>query len=102
MLPCMPTSQCMLMSSLHKADVILCMSTVHHDTVHRGLGQLVFGSGQPIRVKKTRGARLRAWADALPESDGECGHVRSPILTPFSPVASSLPPLHGGMVKTQF
>jgi hypothetical protein len=46
-------------------------------------------------------ARLRAWADALPESDGECGHVRRPILTPFSPVAPSLPPLHSGMVKTQ-
>ena len=42
-----------------------------------------------------------AWANALPESDGECGHVRRLILTPFSPVASSLPPLHGGMVKTQ-
>jgi hypothetical protein len=42
------------------------------------------------------------WANALPESDGECGHVRRPILTLFSPVASSLPPLHGGMVKTQF
>jgi len=47
-----------------------------------------------------RGARLRAWANALPESDGECGHVRRLILTPFSPVASSLPPLHSGMVKT--
>jgi len=33
---------------------------------------------------------------------GECGHVRRPILTPFSPVASSRPPLHSGMVKTQF
>ncbi|KAJ6857921.1 hypothetical protein NC652_040444 [Populus alba x Populus x berolinensis] len=63
---------------------------------------LVFGSGQLIRVKKTRGmrgARLRAWADALPESDGECGHVRRPILTPFSPVASSRPPLHSGMLQ---
>jgi hypothetical protein len=43
-----------------------------------------------------------AWANALSESDGECGHVRRPILTSFSPVASSRPPLHGGMVKTQF
>jgi len=61
--------------------------------------------GQPIQAKKTRGtrgARLRAWADALPESDGECGHVRRPILTSFSPVASSRPPLHSGMVKTPF
>ena len=81
------------------------MYTVHHGTVHSGSGQLVFGSGQPIRVKKTRGtrgARLRSWADALPESDEECDHIRRPILTPFSPVASSLPPLHSGMVKTSF
>ena len=50
-----------------------------------GSAQLVFGSGQPIRAKKTRGTRFRR-----------------PILTLFSPVASSLPPLHNGMVKTQF
>jgi len=105
---------CMLTSRLHQADVIPGMPTVHADVIitscwcHHypgqpcGSGQLVFGSGQPIRAKKTRGARLRAWADALPESDGECGHVRRPILTPFSPVASSRPPLHSGMVKTQF
>ena len=43
-----------------------------------------------------------AWADALPKSDGECGQVRRPILTLFSPGASSLPPLHDGMVKTPF
>jgi hypothetical protein len=49
-----------------------------------GSGQLVFGSGQPIRAKKTRGASFRR-----------------PISTLFSSVASSLPPLHGGMVKTQ-
>ncbi|KAJ6935030.1 hypothetical protein NC652_010120 [Populus alba x Populus x berolinensis] len=56
-------------------------------------------SGQLIRVKKTRGARLSAWADTLPESDGECGHVRRPILMPFSPVASYRPPLHSGMAS---
>jgi len=105
---------CMLTSRLHQADVIPGMPTVHADVTitscwcHHypgqpcGSGQLVFGSGQPIRAKKTRGARLRAWADALPESDGECGHVRRLILTPFSPVASSRPPLHSGMVKTPF
>ena len=43
-----------------------------------------------------------AWADDSQECDGTCGHVRCPILTPFSLVASSLPPLHSGMVKTQF
>jgi hypothetical protein len=78
----------------------------HHNYVMltSSISELVawVGSGQPIRVKKTRGARLRAWANALPESDGECGHVRRPILTSFSPVASSLPPLHSGMVKRQF
>ena len=101
----------MMMSQLHHANVIPGMSTVHDDVTFtscgchpypgqpHGSGQLVFGSGQLIRVKKTR---LRAWTDALPESDGECGHVRRPILTPFSPLASSLPPLHSGMVKTQF
>ena len=61
-----------------------------------------------IRVGSTHPGEEDAWgasarvADALPESDGECGHVRRPILTPFSPLASSLPPLHSGMVKTQF
>ena len=106
MLTCMLIVNDMLMSSLHQIDIILCMLLfiMHCSTciVNSGSGQLVFGSGQPIRVKKTRGARLRAWADALPESDGECGHVRRPILTPFSLVASSRPPLHSGMVKTQF
>jgi hypothetical protein len=104
----------MMMSQLHHANVIPHMSTVHDDVTFtscwrhaypsqpHGSGQLVFGSGQLIRVKKTRGARLHAWTDALPESDGECGHVRRSILTPFSPLASSLPPLYSGMVKTQF
>jgi hypothetical protein len=33
---------------------------------------------------------------------GACGGFRLPISTQFSQVASSLPPLHSGMVKTQF
>jgi hypothetical protein len=33
---------------------------------------------------------------------GVCRHVRRPISMTFSPVASSLPPLHSGIVKTQF
>ena len=45
--------------------------TVHHGTVHGGSGQLVFGSGQPIRVKKTRGARLRAWPASSSARDGQ-------------------------------
>jgi len=90
------------MPTVH-ADVTITSCWCHHYPGQPcGSGQLVFGSGQPIRAKKTRGARLRAWADALPESDGECGHVRRLILTPFSPVASSRPPLHSGMVKTPF
>jgi hypothetical protein len=32
--------------------------------------------------------------------DGACGRFRHPISTRFSIVASSLPPLHSGMVKT--
>jgi len=63
------------------------------------------GSGQPIRAKKTRvmrGARLCAWLATPPERDGVCGHFQHPISTWFLPVASSLPPLHSGMVKTQF
>jgi hypothetical protein len=63
------------------------------------------GSGQPIRAKKTRvmrGARLCAWPATPPERDGVCGHFQHPISTWFLPVASSLPPLHSGMVKTQF
>jgi hypothetical protein len=61
-----------------------------------------------IRVGSTQPGEEDAWgaservADALPESDGECDHVRRPILTLFSLVASSLPPLHSGMVKTKF
>jgi hypothetical protein len=71
----------------------------------RGSGRLVFGSGQLIRVKKTRvtrGACLCAWAVSSPARDGACGGVWRPISTRFSTVASSLPPLHSGMVKTQF
>ncbi|KAJ6972836.1 hypothetical protein NC653_033222 [Populus alba x Populus x berolinensis] len=81
-----------LSSARLAADDMAC-GTVHVYCSH-GSGQLVFGSGQLIRVKKTRGARLRAWPATSPESDGECGHVRRPILTPFSPVALYRPPLH--------
>jgi hypothetical protein len=59
----------------------------------RGSGQLVFGSGQPIRAKKTRVASHLA---------GACGYFQRSISTQFSPVASSLPPIQIGMVKTQF
>jgi len=63
-----------------------------------GSGQLVFGSGQPIRAKKTRGKRgprLRAWAVT------SLARVANSDIR-FRPVASSLPPLHNDMVKTQF
>ncbi|KAJ6960484.1 hypothetical protein NC653_038505 [Populus alba x Populus x berolinensis] len=62
------------------------------------LGSAWLGS-RLMTWQKTRGAHWRAWVDALPESDGECGHVRRPILTPFSPVASYRPPLHSGMAS---
>ena len=35
-------------------------------------------------------------------SASECGCFRRPISMRFSTVASSLPPLHSGIVKTQF
>jgi len=38
-----------------------------------GSGRLVFGSSQLIRVKKTRGARLCAWAISTPARDGAWG-----------------------------
>jgi hypothetical protein len=44
----------------------------------------------------------RAWAISSLARDGACGGFRRRILTRFSTVASSLPPLHSGMVKTQF
>ena len=87
----------MMTSSLHQADVILIMSTVHIYYAHYS-GLLFMGRATHPGEEDAWGA----WADALPESDGECGHVRRPILTSFSPVASSLPPLDSGMVKTQF
>jgi hypothetical protein len=71
----------------------------------RGSGHLVFGSGQLIRVKKTcvtRGARLCAWEVSSPVRDSACGGFQRPISMRFSIVASSRPPLHSGMVKTQF
>jgi hypothetical protein len=46
----------MLMSLLHHADVILILVS------HVGRVNWYSGWGQPIRAKKTRGARLRAWA----------------------------------------
>ena len=106
-----------LTSWLHHADVILGMPALHDDVIimscwrhpcpgqSHGSGQLVFGSGQPIEAKKTRvtrGARLWAWPATSPERDGAWGRFWRLILTPFSPVGSSLPPLHSGMVKTQF
>jgi len=105
---------CMMMSHLHQADVILGMPTVHADVTitswwrhhypgkSHGSGQLVFGSGQPIWAKKMRGARLRARAATSSARVVACGHVRRSISTSFSPVASYRPPLHSGMVKTQF
>jgi len=82
----------------------MIMSWWHHTHpgLARGSGHLVFGSGQPIRAEKTCvtcGARLCAWPATPPARDG-C--FRRPISTRVSPVDSSLPPLHSGMVKTQF
>jgi len=71
----------MLTSRLQHVDIILGMPTVHTDVAimpcwrhpylgqPRGSGQLVFGSSQPIRAKKTRvtcGVRLCAWPATSP------------------------------------
>ena len=79
---------CMLTSQLCYDDVIVIR--VSH------VGQV----GSAHWAKKMRGARLRAWTATSPEHVSACGYVRRLILTPFSLVASSLPPLHNGMVKT--
>jgi len=83
----------------------LCMMTSSCPRLARGSGPLVFGLGQPIRVKKmrvTHGACLCAWPATLPARDGVCDRSRRQISTRFLPVASSLSALHIGMVKTQF
>jgi len=59
--------------------------------------------GSAIRAKKRRGSRVArwyAWAASSPARVGACGHVPRQNFAPLSPVASSLPPLHSGMVKT--
>jgi hypothetical protein len=43
----------------------------------------------------------RASVRVASHPDGACVRFRRPISTRFSTVASSLPPLHSGMVKTQ-
>ena len=76
----------MLTSPLHHADAIMGMPTVHDDVTitscwchpypgqPHGSGRLVFGSGQPIRAKKThvtRGTRLGAWLATSSARDGD-------------------------------
>jgi hypothetical protein len=93
------------MPTVHAGIMLTTWWRHHYPGLARGSGRLVFGSGQPIRAKKTRvtrGARLCAWAVTSPARDGAWGRFRRPISTRFSTVASSLPPLHSGMVKTQF
>jgi hypothetical protein len=61
--------------------------------------------GFAIRAKKMRGSRVArwcAWAASSPARVGACRHVPRQNFASFSPVASSLPSLHSGMVKTQF
>jgi len=42
------------------------------------------------------------WKRRVTRMGRVCAHVRRPISMPFSLVASSLPPLHSGMVKSKF
>ncbi|KAJ6987849.1 hypothetical protein NC653_020942 [Populus alba x Populus x berolinensis] len=84
------------MSSLHHADVILCMSRHCSCLLFTWVGSTGIRVGSTHLGEEDAWARLRAWPATSPESDGECGHVRRSILTPFSPVASYRPPLHDG------
>ena len=100
MLTCQMTGRWHGMPTVHAC--VMIMSWWHHPypgLAHRS-GRLVFGSGQLIRVKKPRGARLCAGAVTSPARDSAWRLFRRQILTRFSPMASSLPPLHSGMVKT--
>jgi len=76
---------CMLTSSLSGSD-----------TWVRSTGIQV-GSGHPGE-EDAWGASARFDSHLV----GACGHVRCPILTLFSLVASSLSPLHSGMVRHNF
>jgi hypothetical protein len=49
-------------ATVHDDAIITSCWRHHHAGQSRGLGQLVFGSGKPIRTKKTRGSCWRAWA----------------------------------------
>jgi len=93
---------CMMTSQLCHADIIT-IRVRHVGRVVWYLGR-VSPSRRRWRVARVcaRGARLCAWPTTLPARDGAGGHLWRPISLLFSPVASSLPPLHSGMVKTQF
>jgi hypothetical protein len=105
MLTCQLTRRWHGMPTVH-AGVMLTSWWCHpYPGLACGSGRLVFGSGQPIRAKKTcvtRGTRLCAWPATSPARDAAWWRFRRSISTSFSTVASSLPPLHSGMVKTQF
>ena len=99
LMPSLACLLCMLTSQLCHADVIN-IRVSHMGRVNWYSGR-VSPSGRRRRVARVGRVCARGQTP-LPESDGECGHVRRPILTPFSPVASSRPPLHSGIVKTPF
>ena len=81
---------CMLTSQLCHADVILIRVSL--------VGRVIWYSGR-ICHSGEEDAWL-AWAASSPARVGACGHVPRQNFALFSPVASSLPPLHSGMVKT--
>ena len=89
----------------HYADMYVDWS-MHADVCARGHAWWVGSTG--IRVGSTHPGEEDAWhawgasVRVGRRLAGECGHVRRPILTPFSPVALYRPPLHSGMVKTPF
>jgi len=67
-LTCQLTGRWHVMPTVHDGVMLTEWWRHSHPGLARGSGHLVFGSGQPIRAKKTRvmrGARLCAWAATL-------------------------------------
>jgi hypothetical protein len=105
---------CMMTSWLHHNDVIsghvycvwwchyyvMLTSSLSRSAMWVGSTDIRVGSAHPGEEDACDAWRASIRVASHPV--GACGSFRSPISTRFSTVASSLPPLHSGMVKTQF
>jgi len=79
---------------------IMLKSSLSGSGIRIGLTGIRIGSAHPGEEDACHAKGASARGDS--HLSGAWGHVRRSISTPFSPVASSLPPLHSGMVKTPF